>query len=404
MDVYKHAKSIVNKLARAGHIAYFAGGWVRDYVMGHPSQDIDIATSATPIEIMDLFPNTILVGLAFGVIIIPIEGHQFEVATFRKDLPYVDGRRPTGITHSSPQEDAYRRDFTINGMFYDPIEEVIHDYVHGREDIAKQIIRTIGNPQDRFFEDRLRMIRAFRFAARFGFTIEAETQEAIRENADKLFPSVAMERIWQEFTKMSYYPRFDHALVEMKRLFILDIIFPELEGMHLNDIKHQVSRFKYYPPTHPVILYIMELFPNLSLQEKIDIARRLKASNRDTSLLEFFDSLTSEMEKGPDLWRWAHFYAHPDCLTCLQVLAARLDDKARIRFLDMHQKQMSFLENHIKRIQNNKPLVTASHLMKLGIKPGKKMGALLKEAEKMAINENLENENEIIEKLKPLDL
>jgi len=108
--------------------------------MGHPSEDIDIATSASPAEIMDLFPHTILVGLAFGVVIVVMEGHQFEVATFRKDLHYVDGRHPLGIEMSTPLEDALRRDFTINGMFYDPLEEVIHDFVHGQEDICHGII------------------------------------------------------------------------------------------------------------------------------------------------------------------------------------------------------------------------------------------------------------------------
>ena len=184
-DAFKHAKSIVAKLSRAGYTAYFAGGWVRDYVMGHPSEDIDIATNAAPAEIMDLFPHTILVGLAFGVVIVVIEGHQFEVATFRKDLQYIDGRHPQGIEMSTPREDALRRDFTINGMFYDPLEEVIHDFVHGQEDIRLGIIRTIGNPHERFFEDRLRMLRAFRFSSRFSFSIDPETQEAIQRKCGK---------------------------------------------------------------------------------------------------------------------------------------------------------------------------------------------------------------------------
>jgi len=132
-EAFAHARAIVTKLVRTGYIAYFAGGWVRDYVMGHPSEDIDIATNASPAEIMDLFPHTILVGLAFGVVIVVIEGHQFEVATFRKDVGYLDGRHPSGIEMSTPQEDALRRDFTINGMFYDPLEEVIHDFVQGGE-------------------------------------------------------------------------------------------------------------------------------------------------------------------------------------------------------------------------------------------------------------------------------
>ena len=253
-DTFIHAKAIVAKLTRAGYTAYFAGGWVRDYLMGHPSEDIDIATNASPAEIMDLFPHTILVGLAFGVVIVVIEGHQFEVATFRKDLHYIDGRHPQGIEMATPIEDALRRDFTINGMFYDPLEEVIHDFVHGQEDIRKGIIRTIGDPHERFFEDRLRMLRAFRFSARFAFAIDPETQEAIRENADKLFPAVAMERVWQEFNKMVAYPRFDQAIVEMHRLTLLDVIFPEIAGMHIKELRQRVKNFSHFPPNCPTIL------------------------------------------------------------------------------------------------------------------------------------------------------
>src|SRR5262245_20723544 len=118
-------------------------------MLGHPSEDIDIATEASPEKIMDLFPRTILVGLAFGVVIVTTDGHQFEVATFRRDINYVDGRRPEQIELSTAREDALRRDFTINGMFYDPLEDVVHDFVHGYEDIKKGIIRTIGDPHQR---------------------------------------------------------------------------------------------------------------------------------------------------------------------------------------------------------------------------------------------------------------
>jgi poly(A) polymerase len=291
MDVLTHATAIVKKLVRAGFIAYFAGGWVRDHVMGHDSADIDIATSAAPLEIMDLFPNTILVGLAFGVVIVVIEGHQFEVATFRKDLHYINGRKPEGIELSTPEEDALRRDFTINGLFYDPLEHIIHDYVHGIEDIKKGIIRTIGNPHERFFEDRLRMLRAFRFSARFGFAIDPVTQQAIKENANKFFPAVAMERVWQEFNKMASYPRFDQAIVEMHRLELLDEIFPELRGLHLKELRHFVSAYAHFPKSCPTILYLMELFPALSLEQKI------------SNCLNFFTECKQLLNKKKNLFR-----------------------------------------------------------------------------------------------------
>jgi len=188
------AASIVKKLSSAGHIAYFAGGWVRDFLMERPSDDIDIATSATPEEVQALFPKTIPVGIAFGIVIVVEDGHQFEVATFRQDQGYVDGRRPQGISSATPEEDAQRRDFTINGMFYDPIEKKLYDYVDGQKDIKKGIIKAIGNPHERFLEDRLRMMRAVRYSTRFNFPIESDTLQAILAHADSLLPAVALER------------------------------------------------------------------------------------------------------------------------------------------------------------------------------------------------------------------
>jgi poly(A) polymerase len=408
-DAFIHAKSIVTKLARKGHIAYFAGGWVRDYLMGHPSQDIDIATNASPPEIMDLFPQTILVGLAFGVVIVVIEGHQFEVATFRKDLHYSDGRHPQGIEMSTPLEDALRRDFTINGMFYDPLEEVIHDYVHGQKDLQLGLIRTIGNPHERFFEDRLRMLRAFRFSARFNFNIDPETQDAIRENADKLFPAVAMERIWQEFNKMVTYPGFDHALVDMHRLTLLDIIFPEIKGMHIKELRERVQNFSHFPPNCPTILYLMEILNTFPFAQKYEIAKRLKASNKDLKLLEFMEkleqaALQEQESKTIDYHRWATLLAHPDGDMGIKILAARKTELERHNYLQKYRDRFQHLEPHIQRLKIGKPLISASMLFKYGIPPGKRMGLLLKEAEYLTINENWNDPLPVLEKLATLPL
>lgn len=153
MDAYSTGCQIIEKLYQHGYLAYFAGGWVRDFLLGHPSSDIDIATSATPREIESLFSKTIPVGAQFGIVVVIEKKHQFEVATFRKDAEYKDGRRPISIELASPEEDAKRRDFTINGMFYDPIQRRILDYVNGQEDLNLGIIRAIGNPHERFLED-----------------------------------------------------------------------------------------------------------------------------------------------------------------------------------------------------------------------------------------------------------
>lgn len=403
MDAYKKATTIVKKLAEAGYIAYFAGGWVRDHVMGHPSEDIDIATNASPQEIMEIFPHTILVGLAFGVVIIPIEGHQFEVATFRKDLHYTDGRRPTGIEMATPHEDAQRRDFTINGMFYDPIEHVIHDYVNGREDISKGIIRTIGDPYERFFEDRLRMLRAFRFAARFAFTIEPVTLEAIHGTADKLFPAVAMERVWQEFNKMVAYPRFDQAIVEMHRTELLDIIFPEMKGLHIKDLRHLVSSYAHFPPATPTVLYLMELLPQLNLEQKINILRRMKTTGHDIKMIEYFEELSNAIKSTHvDDFTWAHLYANPRFEGCLHVIAARLTEQEKNAFLYPHTLRQEQLKQHIDRIISRKTVLNADFLQHKGMVPGKLMGQLIKEGEKMAINDNLLDAHLIFKKLKTM--
>ncbi len=403
-ETYHLATSIVAKLVRSGFIAYFAGGWVRDFILGHPSEDIDIATNASPSQIMDLFPQTILVGLAFGVVIIVIEGHQFEVATFRKDLEYIDGRHPSAIEMSSPSEDAQRRDFTINGMFYDPLEERIHDFVNGQEDIKKRVIRTIGNPHDRFFEDRLRMLRAFRFAARFEFAIEQETQEAIKENADQLFPSVAMERVWQEFEKMALYPRFEQSIVEMQRLSVLSVIFPELTGFHLNDIRQRVHPFRYFPKNCPTILYLMELFIHVPLTSKIEIAKRLKVPNRDIKWIEYTEAIneavaSEKKENLRDLYQWANLMANPDWEIAIQLLAARYESERHSTLYSYYQDRYKGLETHIERIRKGKPIVNAEILQKKGIPNGKKMGLLLKEAQRISIVENLHDPEIILSKL-----
>lgn len=408
-DPYFQAKSIVAKLVHAGFTAYFAGGWVRDFVMGHPSEDIDIATNAAPKEIMDLFPQTILVGLAFGVVIVVLEGHQFEVATFRKDLQYIDGRHPLGIEMTTPLEDAMRRDFTINGMFYDPLKEEIHDFVHGQRDIQLGLIRAIGDPHERFFEDRLRMLRAFRFAARFSFAIESETQEAIRENAPKLFPAVALERVWQEFNKMVAYPGFDQVIVEMHRLTLLDIIFPEIIGLHIKDLRHRVKHFSHFPAQCPTILFLMEILVTLPFEQRMEIAKRLKASNKDFKLLEYMEQLDQavilEKEDGRvNFHNWAKLFAYKDWELGIKILAFRYAENEKDCFFQKYADRYRQLEGHIERLRTGKPLVSAALLHERGIRNGKQMGLLLKEAEKMSMNENLNDPHLVIDKLSQLPI
>jgi poly(A) polymerase len=195
------ATSVVRDLRSHGHVAYFAGGCVRDALLGFRPKDIDVATDARPEEVQRIFGRTVPVGAKFGVIRVLQNQLEFEVATFRSDGAYLDGRHPESVTFSSPEEDARRRDFTINGMFYDPIADVVVDYVEGREDLEKRLIRAIGAARQRFREDRLRMFRAIRFAAILDFQIDPTTWDALRADADQI-KVVSPERIRDELMKI----------------------------------------------------------------------------------------------------------------------------------------------------------------------------------------------------------
>src|SRR5437762_3192641 len=182
----KSARKVAARLREQGHIAYFAGGCVRDMVRGLTPKDYDIATDARPETVQALYPRTYAVGAHFGVIIVLEDGLQFEVATFRSDDAYIDGRHPSAVHFSSPEEDAKRRDFTINGMFYDPAAEQVIDFVGGRADLEARLIRAIGEPAQRFQEDRLRMLRAARFAALLDYQIDKGTWDALTSNAPSI--------------------------------------------------------------------------------------------------------------------------------------------------------------------------------------------------------------------------
>jgi poly(A) polymerase len=200
------ALALARRLKAAGHEAFFAGGCVRDRLLEHPPEDYDIATSALPAEVLKIFPGSNEVGAHFGVVIAKHGGHHVEIATFRTDGSYRDGRRPESVTFSTPQEDARRRDFTINGLFEVPETGEVIDFVGGLPDLKAGVIRAIGDPKARFTEDGLRLLRAVRFAARMGFTIEPETDAALRDRAS-LLDRISPERIRDEFSKILTSPR-----------------------------------------------------------------------------------------------------------------------------------------------------------------------------------------------------
>lgn len=240
------ARLIVETLRRHGYVAYFAGGCVRDRLLGVAAKDFDVATDARPDTVQALFSRTVPVGVQFGVCLVVVNGQTVEVATFRADGRYLDGRRPTTVRFTTAQEDARRRDFTINGMFYDPIADRIIDHVGGQADLAAGIVRAIGDPAARFAEDRLRLLRAVRFAARLGFTIAPSTQAEIVESALTV-TSVAWERIGDEVVKLLTEGGACRGFGLLAETGLLDRMLPELsdppvEFAHTLSMLNQVDR------------------------------------------------------------------------------------------------------------------------------------------------------------------
>ncbi len=227
---YRGAVHIVQRLRDKGFQAYVVGGMPRDLLLGLRPTDYDIATDARPAQVRALFEKTIPVGVQFGVMLVCLDEQTFEVATFRSDGEYVDGRRPVRVHFSQPAEDARRRDFTVNALMFDPIEQRLLDYVGGRRDLQARRIRTVGDPDQRFAEDYLRLIRAVRFAARLDFRIERKTLAAIRRNAP-LIRRVAAERLGAEMLKTLTAPRAGQALRLLSDTGLLAHFLPEAEAL-----------------------------------------------------------------------------------------------------------------------------------------------------------------------------
>jgi poly(A) polymerase len=199
------AIKIIQKLRLSGHEALLAGGCVRDLLLGREPKDFDVATSATPDEVVALFPGALTVGAHFGVVVVRQDHEQIEVATFRTDGSYKDGRHPESVTFATAEQDAQRRDFTVNGLFRDPIKDRVIDYVGGAVDLEKRVLRAIGDAHQRFDEDKLRLLRAVRFATTLGFEIEEKTWQAVCEHAPAI-QSVSAERIRDELIKIFLHP------------------------------------------------------------------------------------------------------------------------------------------------------------------------------------------------------
>src|SRR2546423_12743956 len=226
----KTAREVAERLRARGHVAYFPGGCVRDMVRGLTAKDFDVATNATPDIVQKIFPHTYAVGAHFGVVVVVENGFNFEVATFRSDGAYLDHRHPVDVRFSSPEEDAKRRDFTINGMFFDPEKNELIDFVGGRADLEVKVVRAIGDPAARFAEDRLRMLRAVRFATVLDYQIDNETWAALLASAESI-NEISAERIREELLKIFLSPNRVTGWNLLDRSGLLRTILPELEAM-----------------------------------------------------------------------------------------------------------------------------------------------------------------------------
>ena len=225
------ATEVVQRLADAGHQAYFVGGCVRDLLLRRPPADYDVATDATPDRVLQFFPRAVTVGAQFGVVKVLLDEYEVEVDTFRSDHGTLDGRHPAEVRYArTPEEDVRRRDFTINGLLYDPLKDKYLDFVNGRDDLDAGVIRTIGEPRERFAEDKLRLLRALRFAARFGYRIEEKTFEAIAALHAQI-TQVSRERIRDELLKMLTEGAARRAFELLDQTGLLEVLLPEVTKM-----------------------------------------------------------------------------------------------------------------------------------------------------------------------------
>ena len=373
-------KEVTSRLKLAGYEAYLAGGCVRDLLMGREPNDFDIATNATPDQIEGLFPKSIAVGKAFGVIILPYLDFQLEVATFREDLEYRDGRRPEGVKFSTPQADAQRRDFTINALFYDLDRDLVIDYVGGEADIVKRVIQTVGEPDLRFNEDKLRILRAVRFAGQLDFEIEAQTLKAIHERATEV-AAVSRERIRDEVQKLLKSPARGRGLKLLISTGLFAILFPEIKMTEFwLPLFEEQSRLGKLDPEVSLTLFLLPYLQNdVGAKEKRETLQRLlKLDNR---LLESILFTARNLEKilAPNSYRRGEVAL---LLAKSKTLAAVAQIFAKVSGQAFDQAALEKIKREVLGPNGEAPVafVSGADVLQLGVKPGPKVGEIVSEA------------------------
>ena len=409
------ALEIVEKLRAAGFEALWAGGCVRDQLLGLVPKDYDVATSATPDQIRDLFGprRTVPVGIAFGVVAVldrrdwgRASSGPVEVATFRSDAAYSDGRHPDAVTFTTAEHDAQRRDFTINGLFYDPIADKVVDYVGGQEDLERRIVRAIGDPRLRLGEDKLRMLRAVRFAATFSFEIEAETFRAIEEMAADV-TTVSPERIGMEIRRMLVDPNRARAMELLRDTGLLSRVLPEVAGLsseNFDETMRILSALR--EPTLSVALAALlskeqeagSKAPNNSLLASRsslladEVGRRLRYTNKEMGravwLLQHLPTIKkADRIPWPQLQRVLIHEGIWELLPLYEALAGPHDPA-----LAFCRERKAWPPERL----NPPPLLSGSDLIRHGLEPGPQFAALLEKVRDAQLEGHITSQDEAL--------
>jgi poly(A) polymerase len=368
------AIKIVRKLRENGCQALLAGGCVRDMLLKRPAKDYDVATDAKPVQIVKLFKRTLQVGARFGVVIVLVENQQVEVATFRTDAGYTDGRHPTDVKFTTAQEDASRRDFTINGMFYDPLQKKVIDYVGGRIDLKKHLIRTIGNPDNRFSEDYLRMLRAIRFSTQLNFKIEPQTFSAICSQAENI-TKISAERVAAELEGIFISPNRAAGTMMLIETGLLQIIFTGFENEQSD---FAVKVLKFLPGKINFALALAGLFAACETKLALEKCDTLKLSRNQDKHIKFLLSNRGKLlDKKMTLAQLKMVLAEPyfEDLYRLQK-AIQKAKKETLAALTLLRKRINALgDMELKP----KPLLNGHELIQLGATAGPALGQLARQ-------------------------
>jgi tRNA nucleotidyltransferase/poly(A) polymerase len=394
----RFALEVVRRLREAGFAAYWAGGCVRDELLHRTPKDYDVATDARPEQIRDLFgqKKTLAIGAAFGVITVrgPKPAGMVEVATFRQDAAYSDGRHPDHVTFSSAREDAVRRDFTINGLFYDPLEDRVIDFVGGQEDLARRVIRAVGAPAQRFAEDKLRMLRAVRFSAAFGFSLDAETRAAIAQMAGQI-GAVSAERIALEMDRMLVDPGRGEAVRLLLATGLAAAVLPEIVPVddpgrqRLDRAVAVLERLEH--PGFPLALaaLLCEMVEPAAARQ---VCRRWRLSNHQTGrvvwLLEHRNDLAAARTKPWSVLQPLLVCKGIDDLLALHEAAApaAADEVAYCRSLLAEPRA----------VLDPPPLVTGDDLLAHGVPAGPKFRFLLQRIREAQLDSRLHTQAEAL--------